>query len=479
MAVTYVTAFLDLKEDRSKDKSADQCFQHFQTLVDADIPIVLFISKQFLDRVQHIHSPNTRIIPFELEDLETYAETIDAELPPNRTAHHDTKHFMILMNAKIEFVKRAIDANPFRSEHYAWIDFSIAHVFRRKTESLTFLNMMSKSTLKPCVLFPGCWEKGTGYPYVYETIHWRFCGGFFLGDIPSLVEMYNLYRTKYTHILQSRNRLLWEVNIWSILEHEYGWNPTWYHANHDDSILRFPTDCFKVFASLTTIPSRIHTSCRNTIDSLLPQVDHIYLSLAKYYTRFSKGIEIPRFFFDEPYRSKVTILIGEDKGPATKYLGALDCIQHTWVFFCDDDQEYSNGLVPNMMRCIDSMNVYQNRYSIIQNTSSGGLIHGYVGNLAHVECLRMLDSFPLPECAYHVDDQWMSIYYFLNNISIKPTGIEEYSDIYKSLDNNHELIGADSLASLGTRSDRVQQLEAYFQVKFLARCDMKKVEASE
>ena len=51
---------------------------------------------------------------------------------------------------------------------------------------------------------------------------------------------------------------------------------------------------------------------------------------------------------------------------------------------------------------------------------SGGFIHGYVGNLVNRECLHPLQTFPLPECAYHVDDQWMSIYYFLNNIK-KPS----------------------------------------------------------
>lgn len=479
MAVTYVTAFLDLNEDRSKDKSIDKCFEHFQNLINADIPIVVFLSKVFIDRLQHIQSPKITIVPIELEDLETYKETnaTELELPPNRTAHHDTKNFMIIMNAKIEFVKRAIDMNIFKSSHYAWIDFSITHVFGRKEESLSFLSMVSKSRFKPCLMFPGCWNRGTGYLYVYETIHWRFCGGFFIGDVQSLTDMYNLYRKEYSNILRSRNRILWEVNIWSILENEYGWTPSWYRANHDDSIIRFTTNRLRAVASLTTIPSRISKSCKNAIDSLIPQVDHIYLSVAKFYKRFDKEIEIPDYFKEEPYASKVTVVVGEDKGPATKYLGALGAIEpQTWVFFCDDDQEYSHDLVPRMLLSVGSLNVYQNRFSIIQNTSSGGLIHGYVGNLVHVECLSNLSNFPLPECAYHVDDQWMSIYCFMNGLSIKPTGIEHYSDIYKSLDNNHELIGADSLASLGTRVDRIQQLEEFFHVKFLAKCDIKKVD---
>ena len=69
----------------------------------------------------------------------------------------------------------------------------------------------------------------------------------------------------------------------------------------------------------------------------------------------------------------------------------------------------------------------------------------------------------------------MSIYYFLNNITIRPTGIEEYSDIYKILDNNHELIGIDSLASLGTRDECVRQLGEYFNVRFLQNCEIRRI----
>jgi len=41
-------------------------------------------------------------------------------------------------------------------------------------------------------------------------------------------------------LLAKYKRMLWEVNVWAILEYEYGWNPTWYRANHDDSIVRIP-----------------------------------------------------------------------------------------------------------------------------------------------------------------------------------------------------------------------------------------------
>jgi len=467
MTVTFVTAFLDLHEDRSKDKSVDTCFSHFSTLASSGIPLVVFISHCYIDRI--IHAKNIVYIPIELDELLTYKECTQELLllPKHLTPHHDTRNFMILMNSKIEFVKKAMDRNPFTTCHFAWIDFSICHVFRNTEASLQYLTMLSKTALSSRLLaFPGCWHKGMGSSQLYESINWRFCGGFFLGDKLSLEAFYTLYRTSLPAILRETRTLVWEVNIWHRLELD-GWNCTWYKADHNDSIVHIPSCSLYTVASLTTIPSRISTYCKGTIDSLVSQVDHIYLNVASYYTRFQTSIIVPDYLQTEPYRNKVTVVVCEDKGPATKYLGALSHIsEHAWIFFCDDDQEYAPDLLQKMKDRIDSLCVYQNRYATIQKDTSGGLIHGYVGNLGHASLFKQLPSFFLPECAMHVDDQWMSIYCFLHNICIRPSGIEAYKDIFKRLENGHECIGSDSLFSLGTRAARVNTLATVFNIRF-------------
>ena len=455
MTITYVSAFLDLREDRSNDKSVDTCFGHFQTLAESGIQILVFLSKQYEHRIPQM--PNLQFQYMELEDLELY-KTLpkDVRLPDHRTPHHDTRNFMILMNSKLEFVKRAIDLNPFGTEHYAWIDFSICHVFKENKQTLPFLHLIGNSRLKPCLLFPGCWQANTSVSH--QSVHWRFCGGFFLGDVNALTQFYQVYKENIAKIVH--DTLMWEVNVWAILEQSYDWHPTWFKADHNDSIVRIPKEYIQIVASLTTSPSRMETDCRSALDSLMPQVDRIYLSVPSYYKRFQAPLQLPAYLEEAPYKEKVEVVIGEDHGPATKYLGGIGTIpRNSWVFFCDDDQEYAPNLVQRMVQTMRSVNeVYQNRYDIIQRTTSGGIIHGYVGNLANIDTLVGLPHFPLPDCAYHVDDQWMSIYYFVRSIPIVRTGIEQYSEIFKILENNHEKIGTDSLAALGTRHERVQQL---------------------
>lgn len=228
-------------------------------------------------------------------------------------------------------------------------------------------------------------------------------------------------------------------------------------------------DC-KVVASLTTIPSRIGTSCKDAIDSLIHQVDHIYLGVSTFYNRLKSGIEIPEIYNEAPYKDKLTIVFGEDMGPATKYLGCLSIIpEDCWMFVCDDDQVYHPTLIERMKCAIkyDSV-VYQNRYETFSRWgTSGGLIHGYVGNLIPRKLLNNLPTFPYPECAHTIDDQWLSVYFLFNNIEIHSTGIDDYTSIFAKLNpSGYEQIGTDSLSNLGTRELRIQELEQYFNIRF-------------
>jgi len=463
---TFVTAFLDLGEDRSKDKSVDKCLGLFSQLAGTGISIRLFLSVSYqadYDRIVGAH-PNVSIQHLELQDLDTYYDvtTIDYGLPQIRTEHHDTRNFMILMNSKIELVFRAMQQDKGEAQQYAWIDFSIFHVFRDLPGTAAYLKMLGSSTVKPGLYMPGCWDRG-GEPS-FASVCWRFCGGFFLGDTTSLEKFYMSSRSLFKAVVALKG-LAWEVNFWAWMEYIGHLNCDWFKADHNDSIVRIPGTAFRVVASLTTIPPRA-AACRLALDSLIPQVEHVYLSVARDYKRFGAW-EPPAYLQEEPYRSNVTVVTGEDKGPATKYVGALDCLpKDHWVFVCDDDQEYHNTLLLRMKDSIQQVGIYQNHYDSIMEKTSGGLIHGYVGLLIHASLLQGLKAFPLPEAAYFVDDQWMSIYCFLNSIAIHKTKAEHYISIFGALDGWHEKIGEASLAGLHNRDAMVAALAAEFGVSF-------------
>ena len=469
--LTFVSAFLDLDGHHNVERPPEIRFRHFQTLYDAQIPIVLFLSRRFEEAIRPFARDNLHVVFLELADTAVYKMmTYNPDLPEERNKAHDTLNFLLLMNAKSEFIDRAIDLNPFHSTHFAWIDFNVAHVFKDPVGSTQYLKLLAKTRLKPtCLAFPGCWGPGVGLSYCTRSVSWRFCGGFFVGDTTSLRAFHNVSMRSFQHLYEMEGRVVWEVNIWALAEKYHGFAPTWYKADHNDTIIRIPQSLFYVAASLTTIPSRANT-LRPTLDSLLPQVDHIYLSVAEAYARFGgAGIDLPNYLFETPYAEKVTVVKGMDYGPASKYLGSLSVVPpHSLLFVCDDDQVYAPNLLNKMLSAVKKYGVYQNRYAIIEKTSSGGLIHGYVGLLVPVETLAPLPAFPLPACARYVDDQWISAYFFFQGVPIYPTGVEEYADLYATLCGWHELIGADALGSLGNRSAKVAELATFFKIRFEA-----------
>jgi hypothetical protein len=436
--ITFVTGLFHLREDRSRDRSAETRIALFRTLESSGIKLHLFTSPEYADLGGEVLT---------LEELEAF-RTAPPGLPAHRTDFHDTRNFLAFINAKIELVTRAMATGT--STHYAWIDFSICHVFRDLDTTLAYLSMLGQSRLRDrCLLVPGCWGPGT----FIDRVNWRFCGGFFVGDRQSILEFHAAHQAAY----RALPHLTWEVNTWARAEFP---GLTWYAADHDDSIVRIPPEFFYTVASLTTIPPRMDTDCRLAVESLRPQVDAIYLTIPDAYDRFPSR-DLPEWM------SSVHVCRGEDKGPASKYLGALaDIPRGAWVFVCDDDQEYHPTLLARMKQSLTSLTVYQNHFFSIEQKTSGGLIHGYVGLLLHESLLRALPEFPLPEAARFVDDQWMSAYCATHGIPIAPTSAESYPEIFKVLENGHEKLGRDSLSGLQIRDQRVKELEAALGVVF-------------
>lgn len=481
MPTTFVSFYFILDEKRTGDRTKETSFELFKNFVNTGLRIIVYIDTRLEEQLKELvgSDNNITIIPFNFTESETYklVEKVKDELgenftqPAERNLFHDSERFMVLMNAKIEFVKKAMEYDKYASSNYAWLDFNICHVFKKTEETVERLKLIGCSDLKSNGIFlPGCWDQWQGLSDVLTKINWRFCGGFFIGDKDSLNKFYKENLREFESFIRTNKMVVWEVNFWHHLEVNSYVNFVWFKGDHNDTIVHVPSRFFKVVASLTTIPSRIETHCRKAVESIIHQVSHVYLSISRSYGRFKTGIkEVPEW--TKKY-DKLTVVFTEDKGPATKYLGALDKINNSWIFFMDDDQEYHPLIIRKMMDKVTENCVYQNRYNIIRGDTDGGLIHGFVGNLVHSSKLNNLRKFDLPECAKHTDDQWMSVYYHRNNIPIRPTGLEEYKDIFKVLNNGYEQIGPDSLASLNTRKDRVKKIAQHFGVKFLKNGDI-------
>ena len=113
-------------------------------------------------------------------------------------------------------------------------------MFKRREESFSRLLEIAKYPFpENTTYFAGCWSKldDSTAKYIAETINWRFCGAFFLGDIKSLSQFADLYRTYFPKFLEETRVFSWEVNFWAWLEFKGDWRPTWYRGDHNDDML--------------------------------------------------------------------------------------------------------------------------------------------------------------------------------------------------------------------------------------------------
>jgi hypothetical protein len=121
---------------------------------------------------------------------------------------------------------------------------------------------------------PGCrapWSTTDPIADITDRIHWRFCGGFFWGDVASLETLYALYTEALPLFLETYGTLVWEVNLWAWLEGSSTWRPRWYLADHDDSLIRVPTDPLAIcVAHVPSTTARPVTTTTELVDTWWP-----------------------------------------------------------------------------------------------------------------------------------------------------------------------------------------------------------------
>ena len=118
--ITFVTAFIDLNEDRTKDRTPETRLELFRNIANSGIAICLYVSSKYeqIGKELEIEYNNIKLMPIiNLEDTETYKliTSFNPCLPINRLEYKDTVNYMIVQNAKSELVYNTTLSNPFNT----------------------------------------------------------------------------------------------------------------------------------------------------------------------------------------------------------------------------------------------------------------------------------------------------------------------------------------------------------------------------
>ena len=248
-SLVFVSAFIDLGPEPT-DKTVHERLEHFRTLAASGIRLIVFASPSLLASVEtlaHDYRNIERVIPIAMHGLasvQIIRSFPNLRMPTSLTSYKDTRGFLELMLAKIDFVHAAMEYT--NASHLAWIDFNIAHVFG-SPEPLKSLQHLGRRRLRPTVLaIAGIWDQGMNADIgsLLGQVNWRFAGGFFLGDRVSLEGWYKLSCDALKLFLSQTNTLVWEVNFWAWLELTFpqSFRPYVYKSDHDASLVSVPLE---------------------------------------------------------------------------------------------------------------------------------------------------------------------------------------------------------------------------------------------
>jgi len=248
--VTFVTSYLKIYEDDyDMTKTFEKRLEFFLKIADTGINICIFTSPEFKEIFEDICEkyPNIKLTGiFSINDLEiSVMGSVFNELcnlPERRSHIKDKVNYMYLMHSKPEFIKRAIDINPFLTKYFCWFDFSLPYIFKDLDKTIDKIKKISNyNFINYFLTMPGCWNfKINDINIIKNSVAWRFCGGFFIGDKQSLINFYDLCINNFVEFLTETNTLVWEVNYWAWLEANKNFNPIWYEGDHNDSIINIP-----------------------------------------------------------------------------------------------------------------------------------------------------------------------------------------------------------------------------------------------
>ena len=113
----------------------------------------------------------------------------------------DTPWHQVIQWSKLEMVREAIDSNPFGSDHFAWIDFSITHV-AEPARSLP----ASSERVAILEILPVAPAEAEHRQEFYRLDRGRMAGGFFRGSRDTMLEFRRLFEGELAAALAMRLR---------------------------------------------------------------------------------------------------------------------------------------------------------------------------------------------------------------------------------------------------------------------------------
>jgi hypothetical protein len=238
---TIVSAFISNVNSR-KDRNIDTYYLLGKIFLKSTTPKIIFLDENMYNLIQDddYDKNNTHIIKYNKNDCYLYNYIKNLNKFNLNTDNHskDTIEYMFIQCNKTEWIRKAIEIDPFKSNNYVWIDFGIRQNFNCQDNE--FIEKLNKLYYKNYdkVRIGNIWNLEYRYNInILTQISWYFAGGVFGGDKKSLLKFSDLMKEKCIDIISNNNTIMWEVNIWFIIYNKYPELFSTYLCNHNNTII--------------------------------------------------------------------------------------------------------------------------------------------------------------------------------------------------------------------------------------------------
>lgn len=210
-------------------------------LLQAKIPKIIFIDENIYDELKIYENEYTNLIPIHKNDwyFNDFKEfLVNFELNTNNQ-RKDTLEYMFTMCNKTEWVKKAIELNPFNTNSFIWIDFGIRYIFKNNSDEFFIQKIENLSNQEyEKIRIGSIWDLNNSYKCdIYKEIAWYFAGGVFGGNKDFLNKFAEKTKNKCIQVMIHQKTIMWEVNIWYLVYLE---NPTLfncYNCDHNERLI--------------------------------------------------------------------------------------------------------------------------------------------------------------------------------------------------------------------------------------------------
>jgi hypothetical protein len=234
---TIVTAFLT-NINKNINRTFEKYIEYGTKLINIPQQKIIYIEKEVYNKYyKDINDINTTFRFIEKKDIylyEYYDQITNFNLISNLHEKDSIEYIFVQCN-KTEWIKNAINENPYNSEQFIWIDFGIYHVINNDELFIKYINHICKSKYDNIRIAHGYFNGNEDF--IYRQIIWFFLGGIFGGHKDKLLLFADLMKDKCLSIIKNEKTICWEINIWYLIYKEHSELFSIYSANHNISIL--------------------------------------------------------------------------------------------------------------------------------------------------------------------------------------------------------------------------------------------------